>query len=53
MTALEAVLPRQYWVEINRLLVPFGKAICTGTAPHCSTCPLNDMCARVGVTAHR
>jgi endonuclease-3 len=26
--ALEAKLPEQYWVEINRLLVPFGKHIC-------------------------
>ena len=24
MAALEARLPRQYWLEINRLLVPFG-----------------------------
>ena len=53
MRALERVLPRQYWVEINRLLVPFGKYVCTGPAPHCSTCPLVDMCAKVGVTAHR
>jgi endonuclease-3 len=53
MVALEKVLPRPYWVEINRLLVPFGKSVCTGTAPRCSTCPLNDMCARVGVTSHR
>jgi endonuclease-3 len=53
MTALEKVLPRAYWVEINRLLVPFGKSVCTGTAPRCSTCPLNDICPKVGVTAHR
>ncbi len=53
MAALEKVLPRQYWVEINRLLVPFGKNVCTGTAPRCSACPLCDMCAKVGVTAHR
>ena len=51
--ALEAVLPRRYWVEINRLLVPFGKHICTGRLPHCSTCPLLDMCPQVGVTSHR
>ncbi len=49
MVALEAVLPRKYWVEINRLLVPFGKHICTGTRPHCSTCPLLEMCQQVGV----
>jgi len=51
--ALEAVLPRQYWVEINRLLVPFGKDICTGRQPRCSTCPVVDMCQQVGVTSHR
>jgi endonuclease-3 len=53
MLALEAVLPRDYWIEINRLLVPFGKYICTGTAPRCSTCPLNEMCEKRGVTTHR
>ena len=53
MAALEKVLPRPYWVEINRLLVPFGKSVCTGTAPRCSTCPLNDICPKIGVTAHR
>jgi endonuclease III len=47
--ALEAKLPRDYWLEINRLLVPFGKHICTGTRPHCSTCPLLDMCQQIGV----
>lgn len=53
MAALEATLPREYWVEINRLLVPFGKHVCTGTLPRCSTCPVLDMCRQVGVTAHR
>ena len=53
MTALEAILPRVYWLEINRLLVPFGKSVCTGAAPRCSTCPLNDLCPKVGVTEHR
>jgi endonuclease-3 len=52
MTALEAVLPQQYWVEINRLLVPFGKHICTGDRPRCSTCPVLDMCQQVGVEVH-
>jgi endonuclease-3 len=51
--ALEQKLPRRYWIEINRLLVPFGKHICTGRLPHCSTCPLLDMCQQVGVREHR
>lgn len=53
MTALEATLPETYWVEINRLLVPFGKHICTGNLPKCSSCPVLEMCAQVGVEKHR
>jgi endonuclease-3 len=53
LAALEARLPEPYWVEINALLVPFGKHICTGIRPRCSTCPVLDMCRQVGVTEHR
>jgi endonuclease III len=53
MLALERKLPKSYWVEINRLLVPFGKHVCTGRSPRCSTCPVLDMCRQVGVTEHR
>jgi endonuclease-3 len=53
MAMLEAKLPRDYWVEINRLLVPFGKHLCTGARPRCSACPILDMCRQVGVTSHR
>jgi endonuclease III len=53
MLALEAKLPERYWVPINSLLVPFGKHICTGIRPKCSTCPVLDMCQQVGVTSHR
>lgn len=53
MVALTGKLPPAYWVEINRLLVPFGKFICTGKLPHCSTCPLLSMCQQAGVQNHR
>ena len=53
MVALEAKLPRRYWIDINRLLVPFGKHICTGVRPKCSTCPVLEYCRQVGVTEHR
>jgi endonuclease-3 len=53
MLALEQSLPHRYWVPINSLLVPFGKHICTGIRPKCSTCPVLDMCRQVGVTSHR
>jgi len=53
MVALEAKLPREHWIDINRLLVPFGKHICTGQLPKCSICPVLDMCQQVGVKSHR
>jgi endonuclease-3 len=53
LSALEATLPQAYWITINRLLVPFGKHICTGNRPRCSTCPVLDMCRQVGVDEHR
>jgi endonuclease-3 len=51
--ALESKLPRPYWVEINSLLVPFGKHICTGSLPRCSECPVLEFCRQVGVERHR
>lgn len=53
LVALEAKLPEAYWIAINRLLVPFGKHICTGNLPKCSTCPVLEMCQQVGVERHR
>jgi endonuclease-3 len=53
MVALEKKLPRAYWVEINALLVPFGKHICVKTLPFCGRCPVLPMCRQVGVEAHR
>lgn len=46
---LEELLPEEYRIEINSLLVPFGKHICTGRAPRCLSCPLPEMCRQVGV----
>jgi endonuclease-3 len=53
LNVLEAQVPREQWVNINRLLMPFGKHICTGTLPHCSTCPVLEWCEQVGVERHR
>jgi endonuclease-3 len=53
MAALTEKLPRPYWIEINALLVPFGKHVCTGSLPKCSSCPVLEMCRQVGVTSHR
>ncbi len=53
MRELEIWLPVRYRVTINRMLVPFGKHICTGVRPRCSVCPVHEMCGQVGVTSHR
>jgi len=53
MAALQEKLPQKNWIELNSLLVPFGKHICTGNLPKCSTCPVLEMCHQVGVEKHR
>jgi endonuclease-3 len=53
LVELEKNLPKEHWTDINRLLVPFGKHVCTGRLPKCSTCPVPEYCRQVGVTEHR
>ncbi len=53
MTVLEEKLPKKIWIDVNRLLMPFGKHICFLNAPLCSTCPVLGYCQQVGVTKHR
>ena len=53
MVALETTVPRPNWIEINQLLMPFGKHVCTGKLPRCSTCPVLDSCQQIGVGTHR
>lgn len=53
LKVLEGQVPRDQWRDINRLLMPFGKHICTGTMPRCSTCPVLEYCEQVGVEGYR
>ena len=50
---LEKVLPRKYWIEINGLLVTYGKRVCTPQSPRCSSCYLSEECPKMGVTRTR
>lgn len=47
--ALERILPRRHWLEINELLVAHGKAVCRPVRPRCEVCAVARMCPRVGV----
>lgn len=51
--ALKKVLPMQYWIEWNRLLVMWGQNICTPQSPWCSRCAIFDDCQRKGVDRSR
>jgi len=47
--ALRQTLPRQYWMILNDLLVPYGQHLCTPLSPFCSRCVLVPSCRRLGV----
>ena len=51
--ALGKVLPEDLWIPINDLLVTFGQNQCHPTSPRCSTCPLDDLCPKIGVERSR
>lgn len=50
---LRRILPREYWIEINDLLVAFGQNHCLPVSPYCSTCRLAMLCPRIGVKKSR
>ncbi len=41
---LSHFLDKTYWVEINELMVEFGKRICRPIGPKCNICRLNRLC---------
>jgi endonuclease-3 len=51
--ALRKLLPRRHWIPYNDLLVTFGQNLCKPISPLCSTCPVQVLCPRLGVTKHR
>jgi endonuclease-3 len=51
--ALRDRLPERYWLSINRVLVVYGRTVCTPISPFCSRCELTPWCEKVGVTKWR
>jgi endonuclease-3 len=41
---LEEMVPQDYWIELNDLMVQFGQTICRPISPLHEKCPLNDLC---------
>jgi len=51
--ALRKKLPRRHWIIYNTIMVAFGRQTCKPVSPICTRCPINEYCARVGVTLSR
>lgn len=51
--ALEKILPKKYWFEINGIFVLLGREICQTFSPKCSICPIKKYCPRIGVIRSR
>lgn len=52
-TALESVVPKDWWIELNTVMVTFGQNVCHPVSPLCSMCSVRESCPRKGVTQSR
>ena len=46
---LVALLPRDHWIAYSHRLIEHGRTVCTARRPRCESCPLTDLCPKVGV----
>ncbi len=52
--ALMAIVPEEYWIELNDLLVAYGQNICVPVSPFCdSKCVIRELCPQKKVEKHR
>ncbi|MDY0270241.1 endonuclease III [Trichloromonas sp.] len=43
------LLPEERWTQTSHVLILHGRALCKAPIPHCSRCPVVDLCPRIGV----
>lgn len=51
--ALKKIIPRNYWIHLNTLLVTFGQNVCVPISPFCSSCFVYKLCERIRVIKSR
>ncbi|MFH1888731.1 MAG: endonuclease III [Candidatus Omnitrophota bacterium] len=51
--ALGKIIPKNYWIRLNTVLVSFGQNLCLPVSPFCSRCYVNTICKRAGVRRSR
>ena len=44
------LLPEERWTQTSHVLILHGRALCKAPIPHCSLCPVLDLCPRQGIT---
>jgi endonuclease-3 len=50
---LMEVIPPQRWTTACHQLVFHGRNVCTAKNPQCRTCPVNNLCPKIGVSAKK
>jgi endonuclease-3 len=48
---LMAIIPKRDWVMFSHRMIFHGRQICFARKPDCESCPLADVCPKVGVAA--
>ena len=43
------VIPKEYYYDVNHLLVWHGRKICSARNPKCDSCPINNLCQKNNV----
>jgi len=51
--ALKKIIPEDYWINLNTLLVTFGQNVCLPVSPYCSRCYIGKFCKKVKVFRFR
>jgi endonuclease-3 len=51
--ALMEVVPKRYWLMLNRVLVNHGQQVCNPVSPRCSACDISHLCQRRDVARSR
>ena len=39
------IIPKEYWKDVNNLIVWHGRLVCKAQKPDCDNCIINDLCA--------
>jgi endonuclease III len=50
---LQKVVPRKEWINLSHRLIHHGRRVCLAARPRCSTCALDPICPKRGVTAKK